>query len=137
MAQETQYWSFRYILGTVYSLKTDASLISPVSPFHQHLRPELLFHTAQGWRTDGSGLDHVANGESLDGLVFGAASGAVGATNGLDVPTALLVTTAVNEQPPSAFLPPSLTPPPAEANSVLSTLREILPSILLLWPRPS
>lgn len=35
MAQETQYWSFRYILGTVYSGKTEASEISPariVSP---------------------------------------------------------------------------------------------------------
>ena len=29
MAQETQYWSFRYILGTVYSGKTEASEISP------------------------------------------------------------------------------------------------------------
>jgi hypothetical protein len=29
MAQETQYWSFRYILGTEYSLKTEASEISP------------------------------------------------------------------------------------------------------------
>jgi hypothetical protein len=29
MAQETQYWSFKYILGTVYSEKTDASPISP------------------------------------------------------------------------------------------------------------
>jgi hypothetical protein len=29
MAQETQYWSFKYILGTVYSGKTEASEISP------------------------------------------------------------------------------------------------------------
>ena len=29
MAQETQYWSFRYILGTLYSGKTEASEISP------------------------------------------------------------------------------------------------------------
>lgn len=29
MAQETQYWSFRYILGTAYSAKTEASEISP------------------------------------------------------------------------------------------------------------
>jgi len=42
---------------------------------------------------NGSGLDHVANGESLDGLIFGAASGAIGATDGLDVAAALLVTT--------------------------------------------
>lgn len=31
MAQETQYWSFRYIFGTLYSGKTEASEISPVS----------------------------------------------------------------------------------------------------------
>lgn len=30
MAQETQYCSFRYILGTVYSAKTEASEMSPV-----------------------------------------------------------------------------------------------------------
>lgn len=30
MAQETQYWSFKYIFGTVYSGKTEASDISPV-----------------------------------------------------------------------------------------------------------
>lgn len=29
IAHETQYWSLRYILGTVYSGKTDASEISP------------------------------------------------------------------------------------------------------------
>jgi len=42
--------------------------------------------------TDGSGLDHVANGESLDCLVLGCASRAVGATDGLDVAATLLVT---------------------------------------------
>jgi hypothetical protein len=30
IAHETQYWSFKYILGTVYSGKTEASEISPV-----------------------------------------------------------------------------------------------------------
>ena len=29
MAHETQYWSFKYILGTEYSEKTEASEISP------------------------------------------------------------------------------------------------------------
>lgn len=29
MAQDTQYWSFRYILGTAYSGNTEASEISP------------------------------------------------------------------------------------------------------------
>lgn len=46
-------------------------------------------------RTDGSGLDHVADGESLDGLVLGSAASAVGAAHGLDVAAAVLVTTAV------------------------------------------
>ena len=44
-------------------------------------------------RTDGGGLDHVADGESLDRLVLGCASRAVGAADGLDVATTLLVTT--------------------------------------------
>lgn len=30
IAQETQYWSFRYILGTAYLVKTEASEISPI-----------------------------------------------------------------------------------------------------------
>jgi len=42
--------------------------------------------------TNGGGLDHVADGESLDGLVFGGASAAVRATNRLHMATALLVT---------------------------------------------
>jgi hypothetical protein len=33
MAQETQYWSFKYIFGTAYSAKTEASEISPVPCF--------------------------------------------------------------------------------------------------------
>lgn len=49
-------------------------------------------------RTDSGGLDHVADGESLDGLVLGSASRAVGASDGLDVTTALLVTSARNEE---------------------------------------
>ena len=46
-------------------------------------------------RTDSGGLDHVADGESLDGLVLRNASRAVGAADGLDVATTLLVATAV------------------------------------------
>jgi hypothetical protein len=46
-------------------------------------------------RTDGGGLDHVADGESLDRLVLGSASRAVGAADGLNVAAALLVTAAV------------------------------------------
>lgn len=49
-----------------------------------------------GRRTDGSRLDHVADGESLDRLVLGSASRAVGAADGLDVAAALLVTAAVS-----------------------------------------
>ena len=43
-------------------------------------------------RTDGGRLNHVADGESLDRLVLGSASRAVGATDGLDVAATLLVT---------------------------------------------
>lgn len=46
-------------------------------------------------RTDGSGLDHVADGEALDGLVLGGAAGAVGAAHRLDVAAAILVATAI------------------------------------------
>lgn len=45
-------------------------------------------------RTDSGRLDHVPNGEPLDCLVLGGASGAVGAADGLDVTAALLVATA-------------------------------------------
>lgn len=46
-------------------------------------------------RTNGGRLDHVPDRESLDRLVLGCASRAVGAANGLDVAAALLVTSAV------------------------------------------
>ena len=49
-----------------------------------------------GRRTDGGGLNHVADGESLDGLVLGGASRAVGATDRLDVAPAVLVAAAAN-----------------------------------------
>jgi hypothetical protein len=45
--------------------------------------------------TDSSRLDHVADGETLDGLVLGRASRAVAASDGLDVAAALLVATVV------------------------------------------
>jgi len=43
--------------------------------------------------TNSCRLDHVTNGESLDCLVLGCASGAVGAPDRLNVATTLLVTT--------------------------------------------
>lgn len=46
-------------------------------------------------RTGSSRLDHVSDGEPLDGLILGSASRAVGAADGLDVAAALLVATAV------------------------------------------
>ena len=45
--------------------------------------------------TSGGGLNHVADGEALDGLVLGGASRAVGAADGLDVAAALLVAAVV------------------------------------------
>ena len=48
-----------------------------------------------GWtRTNSGALDHVADGESLDRLVLWGASGAVRASDGLDVATAFLVASA-------------------------------------------
>ena len=44
--------------------------------------------------TDSSRLDHVADGKSFDCLIFGSASRAIRASDGLDVPTALLISPA-------------------------------------------
>ena len=49
-------------------------------------------------RTDGSRLNHVADGEPLDGLVLRSAAGAVGAAHRLDVAAAVLVATAIECQ---------------------------------------
>ena len=101
MAQETQYCSFKYILGTVYSGKTEASEISPAHYISQFLpsmlsTAELLSSKGPWWqRTDRGRLDHVSDCESLDCLVLRRASGAVGASDGLDMAAALLVATAV------------------------------------------
>lgn len=43
--------------------------------------------------TDSSGLHHITDGKSLNRLVLGSASRAVGAADGLDMTTALLVAT--------------------------------------------
>jgi hypothetical protein len=48
-------------------------------------------------RTDGGRLHHVADGKSLDCLVLGRASGAVRATDRVDVTTTLLVATTIAE----------------------------------------
>lgn len=99
MAHETQYWSFKYILGTVYSGKTEASEISPVQALDHSLLNIFMplrrsLSAGLGKRTDGGRLNHVADGESLDRLVLGSASRAVGAADGLDVAATLLVTAA-------------------------------------------
>ena len=46
-------------------------------------------------RTNGSTLNHVADGESLDRLVLWCTPRTVGAADGLDVTSSLLVATAV------------------------------------------
>jgi hypothetical protein len=85
----------------VYSGKTEASEISPVravSPcLLRRAGDEFCPRSGEGIRrrTDGSGLDHVADGKSLDRLVLGSASRAVGAADRLDVAATLLVTAAV------------------------------------------
>jgi len=66
----------------------------------------------RGWvgsdrRTDSGGLNHVADGESLDGLVLGGASRAVGATDRLDVAPAVLVAAAANQMLAMVLAAPS------------------------------
>jgi hypothetical protein len=100
IAQETQYCSLRYILGTVYSANTEASEISP-GTHDQSAKMRNQGRCQAGsrgivvgggrfskTRTDGCRLDHVADGEPLDGLILGGASRAVGAPDGLDVAAA-------------------------------------------------
>lgn len=62
----------------------------------QLLPPELVVRAPLILHTDSSGLDHVADGESLDCLVLWCASRAVAAADGLDVATSVLVSAAVN-----------------------------------------
>ncbi len=102
IAQETQYCSLRYILGTVYSANTEASEISPakrgwsakcfLGAVYAEDEGSRGARESQSWRslirTDSRRLDHVADGEPLDGLVLGGASRAVGAADGLDVAAA-------------------------------------------------
>jgi hypothetical protein len=106
MAQETQYCSLRYILGTVYSGNTEASEISPGIELALLSRGCDVVESladgiasrrgSEGERTDGGRLDHVADGESLDRLVLWSTSGAVGAANWVHVSTSLLVTSTTD-----------------------------------------
>lgn len=50
-----------------------------------------------GQRTNSSRLDHVADGETLDGLVLGGAARAVAAADGLDMAATLLVAAAASD----------------------------------------
>lgn len=74
---------------------------------------------SRGSRTDGSRLDHVADGEALDGLVLGGAASAVGAAHGLDVAAAILVTTAEE-------IPISVGVPSRTVHFTISSLRSKL-----------
>lgn len=56
------------------------------------------FFSGRVKRTDGGRFDHVSNCESLDCLVLGSASGAVRASDRLDVATSLLVSAAIVEK---------------------------------------
>lgn len=72
-----------------------ASCSSSFLQLSRSCRPNLgsVFSIHRG-RTDGSGLNHVADGEALDRLVLGDATSAVGAADRLDVAAAVLVATA-------------------------------------------
>lgn len=105
MAHETQYWSFRYILGTAYSGKTEASEISPACKSRVLVLvlktvpklPKTWMNSGGGGkeRTNSGTLDHVADCESLYRLILWCAARAVGAADRLDVSSSLLVATAV------------------------------------------
>lgn len=69
--------------------------------------------------TNGGRLNHVTDGESLDGLVLGGTSGAVGATDGLDVATTLLVTSAIKtRESASRFIPIHIQSNPVQSNPI-------------------
>jgi hypothetical protein len=111
MAQETQYCSLRYILGTVYSGNTEASEISPVrSSANIHLKSPLSLPELQsllrrpGSHTNGSRLNHVADGKSLYRLILGSAARAIRTSDRLDVTSSLLVATAVIQYQSMYFL---------------------------------
>ena len=59
--------------------------------YHLFIVRSWKWHKVQADPTNSRRLDHVSDGESLDGLVFGRASRAVGASDRLDVAAALLV----------------------------------------------
>lgn len=98
-------------MGTAYSAKTEASEISPdvgsvscivslydISYGRRSRGSGMAVESprgGQGTRTDSSGLNHVADGETLDSLVLGNAASAVGAAHGLNVAAAVLVATAI------------------------------------------
>lgn len=73
------------------------------SALHAFIHCRFNFGIYRIERTDGSGLNHVADSESLDRLVLRDAAGAVGAAHGLDVAAAVLVTTAVGRNKSSQF----------------------------------
>lgn len=65
-----------------------------VLEFQVHLWYRILIeHGGVRDVTDGSGLNHVANGEPLDGFVFRGTSGTIGAANWFDMATPILVAT--------------------------------------------
>jgi hypothetical protein len=62
-----------------------------------HIRVPLTFVDGSILKiADSSGLNHVANSEALDGLVLGDTASAVETANGLDVATAVLVTSVIS-----------------------------------------
>ena len=74
---------------------------------HRRFRARISKWIRSDRRTDSGGLNHVADGESLDGLVLGGASRAVGATDRLDVAPAVLVAAAANQMLAMVLAAPS------------------------------
>lgn len=81
-------------VGYITWIPTSTALVLTVvlsPPFHSGRRYTL----GEARRTDGGALDHVADGESLYRLVLWCTPRAIGAADGLDVTSSLLVATAV------------------------------------------
>jgi hypothetical protein len=85
-------------VGNITCRKNDSVRDSSSKPFVTHACARGFGdgRGSDGLRHTNSGrFDHVSDGESLDSLVLGCASGAVGASDWFDVATAFLVASAV------------------------------------------
>lgn len=93
IAHETQYAILMYNFGMTYSYKWLKSAIPFITA--KLVIQRTAVHTRFADISDGSAFNHIPHCEALDGLVFGHASRAVGATDETDVATAFLVAATI------------------------------------------